>query len=135
MTQPSGTMLFPLENNRNLLRQGECLDIFRIISSKMFNIVCLIQNMNHLKKCKIYTWVFLLLYQASARSQNELLCLPMGTEVNSRVKAQRCCCRHASAPHPLASPPPANHPTCTSIHHVQKDHIPRPSTKAQSRNL
>lgn len=52
MTQPSGTMLFPLENNRDLLRQGECLDVFRIISSKMFKIVCLIQNMKHLKNVK-----------------------------------------------------------------------------------
>lgn len=72
-----------------------------------------------LEKCKIYMWVFLPLYQASARSQKELLCLPMGSEVNSGVKAQRCCCQQHK------------HPICvglTSTHKSSHVHLnsPRP---------
>ena len=135
MTQPSRTMLFPLENSRNFLRQGECLDVFRIISSKMFKIVCLIQNMNHLKNVKIYMWVFLLLYQASARSQNELLSLQMGSAVNSIVSKEMIL---PPTQMPYSHQPPG-HLYLQIYVHLNSPHPEKttscPLTKSQFRNL
>ena len=135
MTQPSRPMLFPLENSRNFLRQGEWLDVFRIISSKMFKIVCLIQNMNHLKNVKIYMWVFLLLYQASARSQNELLSRHMGPAVNSIVSKEMIL---PATQRPYSYWPPGHLYPQIYVHlnapHPEKT-TSCPSTKSQFRNL
>lgn len=87
------------------------------ISSKMFKIVCLIQNhlkfMKHLKNVEICMYVFLFLYQASARSQSELLGLQLGQEANGIVKHWDKAARNTRGIYLLASGSPLPKPQFT----------------------